>query len=83
MPLVKGRDLATILKTGRISVARAVRYARQIAAGLVAVREAGVIHRDLKPANIMVGEDDQALLMDFGIARPDAPPPSSGRLPVP
>ena len=73
MPFVKGQDLATILKKGPLSVTEAVRYARQLASGLVAAHAAGVIHRDLKPANIMIGEDDQALLMDFGIARSSAP----------
>jgi hypothetical protein len=73
MPLVKGRDLAAILANGPLPVERALRYARQIVAGLMAVHAAGVIHRDLKPSNIMIGEDDQVLLMDFGIARPNAP----------
>ena len=73
MPFVNGQDLATILKKGPLSVTRAVRYARQLASGLVAAHAAGVIHRDLKPANVMIGEDDEALLMDFGIARSNAP----------
>ncbi len=73
MPFVNGQDLATILKKGPLSVTAAVRYARQLAAGLAAAHAAGVVHRDLKPANIMIGEDDQALLMDFGIARSSTP----------
>ena len=48
---------------------RALHYARQIAAGLAAAHDVGVIHRDLKPANIMIDEDDHALIMDFGVAR--------------
>jgi serine/threonine protein kinase/tetratricopeptide (TPR) repeat protein len=73
MPFVNGQDLATILKKGPLSVTQAVRYARQLASGLAAAHAAGVIHRDLKPANVMIGEDDQALLMDFGIARSSVP----------
>jgi eukaryotic-like serine/threonine-protein kinase len=69
MPYIKGGDLATILKRGPLPAAAALRYARHLAAGLIAVHGAGVIHRDLKPANIMIGDKDQALLMDFGIAR--------------
>jgi hypothetical protein len=69
MPCVQGQDLATILGKGPLPVARALAIARQVAAGLAAAHEAGVVHRDLKPANIMVQDDDHALLMDFGIAR--------------
>ena len=73
MPLVKGPDLASMLKSGRLKSARAVRYARQLAAGLMAVHAAGVVHRDIKPGNIMIDEGDSAVLMDFGIARSNAP----------
>ena len=70
MPYVQGADLATVLKReGRLSVERALRIAKQVASGLAAAHEAGVVHRDLKPANIMLEDEDEALIMDFGIAR--------------
>ena len=49
MPLVHGRDLATILKSGPLPVIDAVRYARQLAMGIGAAHAAGVVHRDLTP----------------------------------
>jgi serine/threonine protein kinase/tetratricopeptide (TPR) repeat protein len=72
MPYVQGSDLATLIRRhGKLSVERVIAVARQIASGLVAAHEAGVVHRDLKPENIMV-EGDVALIMDFGIARATA-----------
>jgi len=69
MPYVHGDDLATVLRRdGRLPVARALRIARQIAEGLAAAHDAGVVHRDLKPANVMISADDLALIMDFGIS---------------
>jgi tetratricopeptide (TPR) repeat protein len=70
MAYVSGDDLATILgHEGRLPVPRALHIARAVVSGLAAAHAAGVVHRDLKPANIMVGADDEALIMDFGIAR--------------
>jgi len=70
MPYIEGRDLADVLRDrGRLPVGEALRIGRQIAAGLVAAHEAGVVHRDLKPENIMIDQDGQALIMDFGISR--------------
>lgn len=70
MSYVHGADLLTLLTANKkMTIDRALALARQIAAGLSAAHEAGVIHRDLKPGNIMVSEKDEALIMDFGLAR--------------
>src|SRR5262245_9267689 len=70
MSFVDGVDLATLLKErGKLPVPTVVRLARSLVSGLVAAHTAGVVHRDLKPANIMFGADQEALIMDFGIAR--------------
>jgi tetratricopeptide (TPR) repeat protein/tRNA A-37 threonylcarbamoyl transferase component Bud32 len=70
MPFIPGEDLsATLRREGRLPVARVLRIARQVASGLAAAHEAGVVHRDLKPPNIMVDPDGNAVIMDFGIAR--------------
>jgi len=69
MPYVEGDDLGTLLhRDGKLPIDRTMRLLRQIVGGLQAAHEAGVIHRDLKPPNIMIGSDDQALIMDFGIS---------------
>jgi serine/threonine protein kinase/tetratricopeptide (TPR) repeat protein len=80
MPYVDGADLATIVKRGRLPVGRVLHIARSVVAGLVAAHKAGVVHRDLKPANIMITAEDQALIMDFGIARSTGPP-TNDRIP--
>ncbi|MBI3402119.1 MAG: protein kinase [Acidobacteria bacterium] len=72
MSFIQGHDLSTLLRgEGKCPIARALVLARQIAAGLEAAHEAGVVHRDLKPANIMIsraGDTELALIMDFGIS---------------
>ena len=69
MSFVEGEDLvATLKREGKLPIPRVVHLAKQVASGLEAAHDAGVVHRDLKPANIMVDTEDQALIMDFGIA---------------
>jgi serine/threonine protein kinase/tetratricopeptide (TPR) repeat protein len=68
MPYIEGQDLASLLRSEQLSVQRVMALARQVAAGLQAAHEAGVVHRDLKPANVMI-EGEHAIIMDFGIAR--------------
>src|SRR5262245_124077 len=75
MPYVEGADLATILRReGRLPVPRVMRIARAVVSGLVEAHKVGVVHRDLKPDNIMIGADDDAMIMDFGIARSTGAP---------
>ena len=68
MLFIEGSDLSTVLRDEKLTVPRVLAIAREIAAGLQAAHEAGVVHRDLKPANVMI-EHDHAIIMDFGIAR--------------
>ena len=86
MPYIEGADLATVLRdTPKLPVAKVMSIVRQIAAGLQAAHEAGVVHRDLKPANVMI-DNEHAIIMDFGIARstsrvgsmPSAPTTATG-----
>ncbi len=70
MPFIEGENLADGLKRdGKIPVPRTIAIAKQIASGLAAAHEVGVVHRDLKPENIMIAADGGALIMDFGISR--------------
>jgi serine/threonine protein kinase/predicted Zn-dependent protease len=70
MEYVHGEDLKQLIrKVGRLSPGQAVGIARQICDGLGEAHKLGVVHRDLKPQNVMVDEDGNARIMDFGIAR--------------
>src|SRR5262245_15271580 len=67
--LVPGTTLAERLQDGPLPENEVVRLGTQIAQGLEAAHEAGVLHRDVKPGNIMVTPRGEAKVMDFGLAR--------------
>ena len=69
MELLEGRELRQILDTEQIRLRTALDYAVQMVEGIAYAHDRGVIHRDLKPANIMILDNGQAKIMDFGIAR--------------
>ncbi len=69
MQFVEGTDLAAILKQGPLPFERVLAIAKQLAAGISAAHEVGVIHRDLKPQNILIDAADNVYVSDFGLAK--------------
>ncbi len=69
MALIDGHDLAGEITTRPLPPERAVTIIEQIARALQAAHKAGLVHRDVKPSNILIDDEDNAYLIDFGIAR--------------
>ena len=72
MEFIPGETLQQRLdRTGPLEVPEVLRIGRQVAEGLAAAHEQGLIHRDIKPANILIdgGPQQQVKITDFGLAR--------------
>jgi hypothetical protein len=69
MEYIKGEELSSLLRRiGRLPADKAVQLARQLCAGLAAAHDNNVLHRDLKPANVMIDENGDVRITDFGLA---------------
>ena len=69
MEYVKGKLLRDLMHERKLELGEAVGYAKQVLTALEYSHKAGIIHRDIKASNIMVTEEGQVKVMDFGIAR--------------
>ncbi|MDB4767065.1 serine/threonine protein kinase, partial [bacterium] len=71
MAFVSGRSLQKhVVGQGSLGVKDIVRIGQQIAAGLAAAHQQGLVHRDIKPANVLLEHDvSRVMITDFGLAR--------------
>jgi Tol biopolymer transport system component len=67
--LLEGETLRQRLTGRSLSVAKAVDYTIQIASGLAAGHDRGIVHRDIKPENLFITKDGHVKVLDFGIAK--------------
>jgi serine/threonine protein kinase len=80
MPLLRGESLEASLKRDpRPPAAEVARVGRQVAEGLAAAHQAGLVHRDIKPGNVwLAGARRRVKILDFGLARPATGPAAAG-----
>jgi serine/threonine protein kinase/tetratricopeptide (TPR) repeat protein len=76
---IEGVTLRACLSHGKINLRDALEVAVQVASGLAAAHETGVVHRDIKPENIMLRPDGYVKVLDFGIAKLNEQHTAAGR----
>jgi len=78
MEYIDGTTLADRMEGGIPSPVEVASLGSQVAAGLNAAHQIGIVHRDIKPANILIDKSGNAKLADFGIARIETNPGMTG-----
>ncbi len=68
MAFIEGDSLDKRIEQGPLKIPETIHIAHQIAMGLEAAHEKGIVHRDIKPGNVMVDEKGHVTVMDFGLA---------------
>jgi serine/threonine-protein kinase len=66
---IEGETLADRIARGPLPLQETLNICIEIAAGVEAAHDGGVVHRDLKPANVMITPNDQVKVLDFGLAK--------------
>jgi eukaryotic-like serine/threonine-protein kinase len=69
MEYVAGKTLDRLIGRKGMRLNDALRYSIQIADGLAAAHSAGIVHRDLKPANVIINDQGEVKILDFGLAK--------------
>jgi serine/threonine protein kinase len=69
MELVNGKKLSELLRDGNLAIERRLEIIVDIAGALGEAHRRGVIHRDIKPSNILINENGEVKILDFGLAK--------------
>lgn len=68
MEYIRGENLKQKIASRPLKINEIIRIGRKAAKGLIAAHKKGIIHRDIKSSNIMISENREVKIMDFGIA---------------
>ena len=83
MEYIAGTTLLQWLRAGPRDLAAILAVFAAAGRGLAAAHRADIVHRDIKPSNILIGDDGRVRLVDFGLARGLASPPTTAADPTP